>query len=77
MRHTRQKYLEEAAVQEADLLQELDRCYIVIILSRSLQLNHDLININFSNIKLLLTFHPLEREQLKLRRRLRDSDCLN
>ena len=29
MRHTRKKYLEEAAVREAELLQELDRCFLL------------------------------------------------
>ena len=38
MRHNRQKYLEEAAVRDAELLQELDRCYILISLSCILQL---------------------------------------
>ena len=30
MRHARQKYLEEAALQEAELLQELDRFLLLI-----------------------------------------------
>ena len=38
MRHNRQKYLEEAAVRDAELLQEIDRCYILISLSCILQL---------------------------------------
>lgn len=38
MRHTRQKYLEEAAVREAELLQELDRFYLLNSISYIVQL---------------------------------------
>lgn len=68
MRHDRHKYLEEAALREAELLQELDRCcflsscYIVVIAySLVLQLTYGL------NVP--------GREQLKLKRILRGRDC--